>query len=463
MAEPLALLFAGLVGAAVGALAVFLLTRAGLAGREQEVRAAIEARAEAEARARASANEIDRLRSETEAARGARDVEVAARATAEREAALARQAAEEVAKRLADWETAKTEFLKSAQVGVLASAQQISTKLIEDHQRETAAAQAQAKQATEGFEKNLTTLTDGLSQLKGQLAEKAETLETVVRALSSPAGAGQFAELGLANTLTSFGLVEGRDFVLQATIHDAEGGRKRPDALVFLPGDAALVVDAKASKHLLALAEFEGTEQEAEAYRGLARTMNQHLKDLMSRDYDSAVRQGWKGAGRSAGISRLLTIMYLPNEAALEKLGRADPDFPRRAAEAQIVPAGPAGLACIIGFASVEIGLMRQVENQERIAEAAGRLIESLGVALGHFAGVGKGIRGAAEAYGKLAGSFNARVLPRAKEMVSLGVRAGSKPLPVALPVVQVLEPGGALIEGEAVDADPALPSPDEI
>src|SRR5262249_54732247 len=157
-------------------------------------------------------------------------------------------------------------------------------------------------------------------------------------------GAGHFAEVGLANTLKSFGLLQDRDFLLQATVQDGDA-RKRPDAIVFLPGDGVLVIDSKASKHLLDLAQAEGTEREEQAYRGLARTMNQHLKDLCDRDYRSAVATALRKAGRPGEIARLLTVMYLPNEAALEKLGRADAAFMHRAAREQITPVGPAGLA----------------------------------------------------------------------------------------------------------------------
>ena len=241
-----------------------------------------------------------------------------------------------------------------------------------------------------------------------------------------------------------------------------ESARKRPDALVFLPADSVLVIDSKASKYLLEMARAEGTEREAEAYRNLARTMNQHLKDLCDRDYRSAVAATWRKSGKPGEIARLLTVMYLPNEAALEKLGQADPGFVQKAAQAQITAAGPAGLASIIGFASVEISLMRQIENQERIVAGAERLLESLATALTYAGSVGKGIKSAAEAFGKLASSLNGRVLPRAREMTRLGLRP-AKAVPGNLPGFQVLDLGAEMIEGAAtdlIDRGPALPPP---
>jgi DNA recombination protein RmuC len=444
-----------LAGLAVAVLAGVLL---GLLVAGLRARGAGEARAAAEARLGEALARLDSLQTELETARGAANA-------AETAAALARQDALSMRERIADWEAMKAEFLKSTQAGVIETAQQISSKLLADHKRETQEAKQQSVEETRAvaavLQAEVKSLADGVSQLKGQLGEKGAVLDTVWRALSSPGGAGYFAEIGLANTLKSFGLASERDFVLQATLSDAEGQRKRPDALVFLPGESVLVIDAKASKHLLDLARDLGTEREAEAWRSLARTMNQHLKDLADRDYRSAVAAGYRRAGKPGEIARLLTVMYLPNEAALEKIGQADPAFMQKAAQAQILLAGPAGLASIIGFASVEISLMRQIENQERIAAGAERLLESLATALGFAAGVGKGLRGAADAFAKLTSSLNGRVLPRARDLTRLGLRP-AKTVPANLASFQVLDLGAETIEGEISDAaeEAALPAP---
>jgi DNA recombination protein RmuC len=188
--------------------------------------------------------------------------------------------------------------------------------------------------------------------------------------------------------------------------------------------------------------------------------MNQHLRALAEKDYRGAILAAWRQSGREDEIARVLSVMYLPNEAALEKLNRADPGFIHRAREAQIIPAGPAGLHCAISLASVEINLIRQVENQKRIADTTQSLLDGLAVMLGHAAAVGRGIKAAAESFAKLTGSVNQRLLPRARNLAKLGVQP-SKPLPGNLPsyAVHSVE-GDALIEGEAAEVvEPELPS----
>ena len=388
----------------------------------------------------------------------------AARLGLERELAGARQRLIEGERRQADFERLRAESLQAAQAAVLTAAQQVSSKLLDDHKRETSAAKEDAesrvRQASEGLVRQVDEIAKAVQALSGQIREKGAAVDTLWRALSSPGGAGQLAEIVLANTLRSFGLEPGRDFLLQPTTEDAATGRKlRPDAVVFLPGNSVLVIDCKASKFLLEIANVEGTAAEAEAYRNLVRTMTLHLRALAEKDYKSAIHAAWRQAGHDGEIARILSVMYLPNEAALEKLYRADAEFMLRARERDIIPAGPAGLHCAISLASLEINLLRQVENQQHIAETTRALLDGMTVMLGHAASLGRGIKGAAESFARLTASVNQRLLPRARSLAKLGVQPG-KPLPPNLPAYSVhAEAGDLLIEGEAEAAEIETPA----
>jgi DNA recombination protein RmuC len=393
------------------------------------------------------------LTGERDAAAGARDAALAAEATALRELAVMRQ-------RLGDFERLKEESLKSAQAAVLETAQALSSKLLADHKRENEeakkAGEALVRQTTEQLFQRFEHVTHAVAQLKGEVGVSGQQLDTLWRALTSPGGSGYFAEIGLANTLKSFGLVEGRDYLLQHTTEDAATGRRlRPDAVVFLPGDSVMVIDCKASKFLVEIAQAVDAEAEAAARQNLARTMNQHLKALAEKDYRSAVAASFREAGRGDEITRILSVMYLPNEGTLERLHLADPEFVVKAARHQIIPVGPAGLAGFIGFASVEISLIRQIENQQEIVRGTEMLLDNLATALAHAASVGKGIKGAAEAYDRFSRSVNGRLLGRSRKLAELGLRPG-KPMPGNLPSyrVDVLE---SIIEGDAEDvSEPA-------
>jgi DNA recombination protein RmuC len=385
----------------------------------------------------------------------ARDAALAAESVAAREVAVMRQ-------QLGDFERLKEESLKSNQAAVLETAQLVSSKLIADHKRENEEAkktgEALVRQTTEQLYQRFEQVTQAVAQLKGEVGVSGQQLDTLWRALTSPGGSGYFAEIGLANTLKSFGLVEGRDYLLQHTTEDAVTGRRlRPDAVVFLPGDSVMVIDCKASKFLVEIAQAVDAEAEAAAQQNLARTMNQHLRALAEKDYRSAVAASFRDAGRGNEITRILSVMYLPNEGTLERLHLADPDFVVKAAKHQIVPVGPAGLAGFIGFASVEISLIRQIENQQEIVRGTEMLLDNLTTALSHAAAVGRGIKGAADAYDRFSRSVNGRLLGRSRKLAELGLRPG-KPMPGNLPSyrVDVLD---SVIEGESEEVSESPPA----
>ena len=109
-----------------------------------------------------------------------------------------------------------------------------------------------------------------------------------------------------------------------------------------------------------------------------------------------------------------------------------------------------------MSLASAEINLLRQVENQQRIAETTRALLDGLTVMLGHAAGLGRGIKTAAESFARLSASVNQRLLPRARSLAKLGVQPG-KPLPSNLPIYNVhAETGDLLIEGGIEPPEPA-------
>src|SRR5665213_78875 len=393
----------------------------------------------------------------------ARERAVKARHAAESELAVTREKLAEAANRLPDFERLRQDSLQAAQAAMHKTALDLSSKLLEDHKREAVAAkqasELRLKEVAQPLVDHAAKLDAAVAALNSQLQDKGKTLDTVMRALSSPGGAGAIAEIGLANTLKSFGLEEGRDYELQFHAPgEASGQRLRPDAVVYLPGDTVLVIDCKASKAILDIAEAADETAAAAAYRGLAGTMNTHLKALASKDYQGAVQSACRARGRGE-IARMMSVMYLPSEITLDKLYRADAEFRRKAQELDIIPAGPGTLHAIISFAAGDIRRQRQAENHARIVETVAGLLDSLRVVLESAAKVGKGIETASTAFADLAASVNRRLLPRARKLGKLGVPT-AKPLPTNVPSYE-LRRVEETIEGESEEIDsPAPPRP---
>ena len=185
------------------------------------------------------------------------------------------------------------------------------------------------QKATEELFKQFQTVSNSVASLNDRVGRNDALVETVQKALSSPGGAGQFAEIGLENSLKSFGLQSGRDYIIQQTLEADDGSRVRPDAVVFLPSDSVLVIDCKASKFLFDLAAAEHED----ARQALQRTCGGPCAHIYAHSVavtTQAHQADYRRAGKSSEIRRTLNVMYLPNEGAIEKISEIDPTSRRK-------------------------------------------------------------------------------------------------------------------------------------
>ena len=95
---------------------------------------------------------------------------------------------------------------------------------------------------------------DAFGQLYGQIEALRTGQEDVRREAqrlgnsltNAPKARGRWGERALQNVLEQCGLSEHTDFNLEQSI-DTDEGRLRPDAIVRVPGQKTLVIDAKVS------------------------------------------------------------------------------------------------------------------------------------------------------------------------------------------------------------------------
>ena len=346
--------------------------------------------------------------------------------------ALAKQHADNVDNEAKRWEEVKQEVGKVAAEATLES----SSKLLADHKRETLAAkQETAKTITETTEKllnkfdNITKTTEVLYDNVKQIGKTAYTLQ---RSLSAPSSVGSTTETILENTLKHFNLREGIDFSLQHSVDGDGGGKLRPDAVVFMPEDTVLVIDAKASKHILTLAEIDDKDEVAmeKAYGDLKSTMNKHLKDLQTKDYASAVNKSYQSHSDKENPRQIITFMFLPNEAAVEKLTHSDPEFMAKAAKSNIIVGGQSSLWAVIAVAQMRINLQKQAENQQQVISQLEGLFQSIAIVIEAGGKLGRGLTSAVNAYDDFAKSVNGRLVSRSAKLIKLsGIKPPSKGL----------------------------------
>jgi DNA recombination protein RmuC len=245
-----------------------------------------------------------------------------------------------------------------------------------------------------------------------------EDAESLARALTGDSKAqGDWGELILERVLETAGLTEGREYDLQLSRTDDEGGRKRPDAVVYLPEDRAVIVDAKCSltAFVEAMREPEGEEREAALDRHLG-SVRKHVKELAAKDYQDLLQQ------RTLDI----VLLFVPNEGAFHAAIAREPGLYEEAFRQGVVLCSPTTLLAALRLIAHVWRSEKQNVNAQRIAEEAGKLLEKLSAFVEDLDAVGQRLDQAKDAFqaarGKLA-TGRGNVLKKAADLQRLGAR----------------------------------------
>lgn len=319
---------------------------------------------------------------------------------------------------------------------------QLSKQLIEIHKKENQEtreiSEKTIKETSSRFNSEFERIVSMVGSLSKEVSLSKDTVDIIKNSLLSPSGAGNLAEITLENILKSSGLRVSIDFMMQYSTNDENHSIFRPDAVIFLPSNKLMVVDAKASKFLV---------EDQDDLKNLARTMNNHLKSLSGKSYADMVRKNIENKGYS--LTNIVTLMFLPSEHAVEKLIEADNDFMNKAWKANIFPVGPAGLMNMLSFAKFQISEQLMMQNHLQIIEEVKKLMASVGLMAEHSSKLGNSISSAASHYDKFAASFNRNFLSKARKLNKMGIDGGLKKDQESLQRIQVFLTKSELIEAE--------------
>lgn len=279
----------------------------------------------------------------------------------------------------------------------------------------------------------------GLQEAQNRLHADADALS---RALTGESKSqGDWGELVLESLLSTAGLTEGREYALQVDHRDEDGAHRRPDALVYLPPNRAIVIDSKCS--LTAFVASSRTTSDDERERQLAlhvQSVRAHVRALSLKDYQSVL------AERTLDI----VLLFVPNEAAFHAALSRDPSLYEDAFRQRVVLCSPTTLLAALQVVSHVWRSERQTLNAQRIAEEAGKMIDKLAVALESFDELGEKLNRAQLAFdtsrSRLA-TGRGNVMQLAARVVELGARV-SKP--------EKLEAARARLDAEPESAEDA-------
>ena len=348
-----------------------------------------------------------------------------------------------------DFEKLRQESLNQAKAAVFETAQALSSKLLDDHKRESEAAKKDAEER--------------VRQASEQLVEAGRRhRQGGGRARRPGGGEGPHARYRVALALqpgrrrrrsprsaspTRCKASASRSAATSCCRHrptdEVTGERLRPDALVFLPGNTRLVIDCKASKFLIEIAEAEGGEGEG---RRLRQSRAHHEPAS-----EGARRQELpqRGAGRvaQAGPRRRdrahVSLMYLPNEAALEKLRpRRSRVLRRRRAQARSSRPAPRGFIARCRWPPPRSPASARWRTSSAFSTRRRRCSTAWPSRWATSPRSARASSGAADSFAKLTGSVNQRLLPRARRPRGAGRAGRNRALPANLPPISG-EPGG--------------------
>ncbi len=253
-------------------------------------------------------------------------------------------------------------------------------------------------------------------------AQKELTTEThsLVTALRSPTGRGQWGELQLERVVELAGMVEHCDFSTQQNVN-GDNGTQRPDLVVRLPGDKVVIVDAKApmSAYLEAIEATDEQVRDAALDRH-ARQVRTHVDQLAKRDYSDQFSEAPD-----------FVVLFLPGEAFFAAACQRDPSLLEDAVSRGVIPASPTTLITLLKAVSYGWQQERIARNAEAIRDAGMELYRRMGKLGDHMTRIRAGLSGAVSAYNNAIGSIETRVLPAARRFrdLELGNGADIEPL----------------------------------
>ena len=230
---------------------------------------------------------------------------------------------------------------------------------------------------------------------------------------------------------------------------DTDEGRLRPDAIIHVPGQKKLVIDAKVSLNAYQAA-FESSD-DAERKRHLdlhARSMRGHIQTLSAKSYQSQFEEAPD-----------YVVMFVPGEHFVAAALEHDPELWDFAFHNKVLLATPTNLVAIARTVAMVWKQDQLAREAVEIGRSGAELYDRLAVAADHLKGMGAGLDRAVRKYNDFVGSFERNVLSSGKRLRDKGIEIGKReiedvPLIEALPRHARAEDDPVMLGGEGGTLD---------
>ena len=206
-----------------------------------------------------------------------------------------------------------------------------------------------------------------LQELSGRVSNEANMLARAIKGDSKKQG--DWGEMIIERIFEASGLVKGREYIAQESFREEGGLLKRPDFMVMLPGNKAVIVDSKVS--LTAYERYCALDEEAQrqsALREHVQSVRRHIDELQAKDYSGI------GGNRTLDF----VIMCIPLEPAWQMAMQSDPELMYDLAGKSVVLCGPTTLMITLKLIAQIWRRENENRNAELIAEKAGKIYDQV-------------------------------------------------------------------------------------
>ena len=292
--------------------------------------------------------------------------------------------------------------------------ERVAQTRLEERLRPVAETLAKFQEHVAAVEKARAEDVGGLKAQIAQLLSATTATQDEARKLSTAlrrgAGVqGRWGEHMLRNVLEMAGLKARVDFEEQVAV-DAEGGSRRPDVVVRLPGGGVFVIDAKCSLNAFLEAQDAADEGAREAgYLRHAQSVKAHIIGLAGKAY-------WDQFDASPDF----VAMFVPGDAFLAAALERVPELMTEAMERRVILVTPTTLFALCKAVAYGWRVEKQALNAAETAALGRELYKRLSVMGAHVAGVGKALDAATQRYNQFVASLETQVLSQARRFEDL-------------------------------------------
>ncbi len=298
---------------------------------------------------------------------------------------------------------------------------------------------APVDQRLKSYEEQVTALEkqriDAFGQLFGQIeavragqeSVRAEAARLGNSLRNAPKARGRWGEQQLRNVLEQCGLAEHTDFITEHSI-DTDEGRLRPDAIVRIPGQKQLVIDAKVSLNAYQAA-FEADDETIRlaALGQHAASMRTHVQQLGAKSYQSQFEDAPD-----------YVVMFVPGEHFVAAALEHDPELWDFAFRNRVLLASPTNLVAIARTVAMVWTQDKLAREAIEIGRAGSELYDRLAKVTEDLSKVGLHLGRAVGSYNDFARSFDSRVLVSARRLRDKGIEIGKREIE-DVPLIEIV------------------------